>query len=457
MKILLPLLLLVLPASLATQCLQGVDLSYVNAVAEGGGIYRDTEGERVDPYAYFAERGAEMVRLRLWHTPENNQSACGAPITSGGLNDVLLAARRSDSAGMKINLALHYGDYFVDPGKQRRPAAWDGEEGQDLLDSIYNYTYRVLERMRAQGTTPAILAVGNETDNGFVDATAPTNGFEWTTDGPKFQAGIRAVQDFNRANGTVVKSAIHFTERYARYGAKDLEDAGVTGYDIMGVSYYPYFNPETTIAEIGELVGHLTETYGKEVMIFETGFSFNNTAGGDDYNNFLGGNGGVVNYPATPEGQRDFLLELTQTVCENGGTGVFYWEPAWISSEMCDAWGQGSSYENASFFDFGRDNRALPAFDFLDYGTVATREAVPAHAISIFANPTVGDTLRVKSALPVSGWRLFSADGREVLVVADPENEGDIAIPIKGFESGVYFLRLELGDGRHVSRRVTVR
>ena len=71
---------------------------------------------------------------------------------------------------------------LVDPGKQRRPAAWDGLEGEVLLDSIYGYTYRVLARMEAQGTRPAILAVGNETDNGFVDATAPTDGFTWATD-----------------------------------------------------------------------------------------------------------------------------------------------------------------------------------------------------------------------------------------------------------------------------------
>ncbi|PPK87319.1 arabinogalactan endo-1,4-beta-galactosidase [Neolewinella xylanilytica] len=451
------LFLLLFPLTLSAQCLQGVDLSYVNAVEEGEGIYRDSRGERVDPYAYFAERGAEMVRLRLWHTPENNQSSCGAPISSGGMEDVLLAARRTDSAGMGIKLALHYGDYFVDPGKQRRPAAWDGLADQALLDSIYGYTYRVLERMHAQGTTPAILAVGNETDNGFVDATVPTDGFEWAADGPKFQAGIRAVAAFNTANGTAVKSAIHLTESYARYGAAELQQAGVTDYDILGISYYPHFHPETTIAEIGNLVSHLTAAYGKEVMIFETGFSFNHRSGGDDYNNFLGGNGNVVPYPATPEGQRDFLLELTRTVCDNGGAGVFYWEPGWISSEMCDAWGRGSSYENASFFDFERDNRALPAFEFLEYGTVATREAVPEGAITLYANPPVDGSLRVVSTLPIAGWRLFAADGREVDRKVGPGSDLNVTVPTASLATGGYFLQLELQDGRRVSRRVGVK
>ena len=450
------MLLLYLPGWLTAQCIQGVDLSYVNAVEAGGGVYRDTSGLRVDPYGYFAERGAELVRLRLWHTPENNDGYCDGPITSGGLDDVLLAARRADSAGMAINLALHYGDYFVDPGKQRRPAAWDGLPEEVLRDSIYRYTYRVLDRMREQGTVPAILAVGNETDNGFVDAAAPTDGFDWATDGPKFQAGINAVRDFNESNGTATKAAIHMTQRYVRYGAEALRGAGVTGFDVFGVSFYPYFDPEESIAEIGELVHHLATTYGKEVMIFETGFSWNDTAGGDDYNNFLGGNGNTVPYPATPAGQLAFLLDLQRTVCDNGGTGVFYWEPAWISSGMCDAWGQGSSYENASFFDFDRDDRALPAFDWLAYGTVPVREPAAEALVRVLGNPVaVGDTLRVISPEALTGWQLVTSDGRALRAGGRPGKE--LSVPTQGLPAGVYILRVALADGRSVSRRVTIR
>ena len=452
------LLLLLLCASLTAQCVQGVDLSYVNAVEAGGGIYRDTAGQIVDPFAYFAERGAEMVRLRLWHSPQNIEAHCGGGgIGSSNLDDVLLAARRADSAGMAINLALHYGDYFVDPGKQERPAAWDGLSQPLLLDSIYRYTYRVLERMHAQGTPPAILAVGNETDNGFVDAQAPTDGFEWDTDGPKFQAGIDAVADFNAATGSRVKSAIHMTQRYVAFGAAALRDAGVTNFDVFGVSYYPYFDPEETIEEIGALVKDLGDTYGKEVMIFETGFSWNNTGGGDGYNNFLGGNGQAVKYPASPAGQLDFLLDLTRTVCDNGGTGVFYWEPAWISSAMCDAWGQGSSYENASFFDFDRDNRALPAFTWLDFGTVAVEEAVPEAAVRVYANPALGDSLRVESRFSLTDWQLVGADGKVVRGGRDGDGDRELSVSTGELAAGVYFLRLRLADGRAVSRRVVVR
>jgi arabinogalactan endo-1,4-beta-galactosidase len=39
-------------------------------------------------------------------------------------------------------------------------------------------------------------------------------------------------------------------------------------------------------------------------------------------------------------------------VLENGGSGVIYWEPAWVSSTCSTQWGQGSHQEHAAFFDF---------------------------------------------------------------------------------------------------------
>ncbi len=451
MNYLLPLFSL-LPVFAIGQCLQGVDLSYVNAIEAAGGVYRDTAGVRVDPYEYFARRGADLARLRLWHTPGNTASACGEPITTGRLTDVLAAARGASSAGMALNLAVHYSDYFVDPGKQQRPLAWAGLTGQALQDSIYQYTYRVLEALHAQGTDPAILAVGNETTNGFVDEGKRTNGFEWATDAGKFNAGLRAVRDFNTAAGATVKTAIHLTESYAPYGLREFTEAGVTDFDVIGLSYYPNYSPRVSVADLGALIHELQTQSGKEVMIFETGFSHDNVDGADDYANFIGDNGEVVGHPATPAGQRDFLLELNREVCAAGGTAVIYWEPAWISSGLCDAWGEGSSYENASWFDY--DGYALPAFDFLEadatvavpaYGQVAVRS-------SVFPNPVTDNRLHVKSERPVKNWRLLDMSGREVARGNQPGRGTLFAVDTERCPRGIHFLQLETDAGRAVHR-----
>ena len=48
----------------------------------------------------------------------------------------------------------------------------------------------------------------------------------------------------------------------------------------------------------------------------------------------------------------------------NGGRGVIYWEPAWVSTNCRTPWGQGSGWENATFFDFHHGDELLPAIDF---------------------------------------------------------------------------------------------
>ncbi|WP_425521619.1 glycosyl hydrolase 53 family protein, partial [Xanthomonas vasicola] len=60
-----------------------------------------------------------------------------------------------------------------------------------------------------------------------------------------------------------------------------------------------------------------------------------------------------------------FRVSLTQLVIDTGGAGVVYWEPAWTSSSCKTRWGTGSSWENASFFDFKHGNEVLPAIDFM--------------------------------------------------------------------------------------------
>ncbi|WP_116126279.1 glycosyl hydrolase 53 family protein [Lewinella sp. IMCC34183] len=445
---------LLLTGPLFGQCRQGVDLSYVNAIEANGGIYYAPDGTPVDPYRYFAGRGAELARIRLWHTPENLTDACGAPITSGGRADVLLAARRVDSSGMGLNLAIHYSDYFADPGKQPRPRAWAGLGGQILLDSIYAYTYATLVALHRQGTVPVIVAIGNETDNGFVDAGERTDGFDWAVDGPKFNAGLRAVRAFNAATGSTIRSALHLTERYARYGAAALVAADVTNYDVLGLSFYPNFSPDTDLDAVGDLVEHLTATYGKEVMIFETGFSWNNATGADDYTNFLGDNGNTVAYPASPEGQRDFLLDLDRTVCAAGGTAVFYWEPAWISSGLCDAWGRGSSYENASWFDYR--GRALPAFEVLGGGTTGVAAEAEAAELRVFPNPQAGPELHVESSVAIRRWRLLDIRGRVRASGERGAGGRDFTVRTGTAVRGVYLLEVETERGDRMTRRVVV-
>ncbi len=444
------LTLLFFASKLVSQCLvTGADLSYVNTIEQNGGNYADENGTSVDPYAYFAERGAGMIRLRLWHTPENFIASDGNPITSSSLEDVLQAAERAVAHGMDLNIAIHYGDYFNDPGKQLRPEAWQGLSHAVLLDSIYQYTYQVLEKLYLQNTVPVIVAIGNETTWGFVDESVPTNGFSWPQDADKFNAGLNAVDDFNSAFGQNIKKALHFTESTASWLAGLFEEQGITNYDIIGISYYPYFSSNTDLEEMGQLINSLGNNSGKEIMIFETGFIWTN-GNGDSYGNFMGNNGNVLNYTVSAAGQRSFLLDLANMVYDNGGTGIFYWEPAWISSGMADLWGQGSSYENASLFNFNNNNSALPGFDFFDFCTPNAVDTPPYQdQVILFPNPANGSSLNIETKFELSSWKLFDVTGR---LVSEGALENSSSITFDPNLTGVFFLEL---SGPEIQKIIT--
>ena len=104
--------------------------------------------------------------------------------------------------------------------------------------------------------------------------------------------------------------------------------------------------------------------YDKKVMVLETAYPWS-ISGADNYNNQFGSQKPLTGFPFTRQGQLDFMVMLTQEMISAGANGVFYWEPAWITSEMKDPWGKGSSWENAAFFDF--QGNTLPVTRYLNW------------------------------------------------------------------------------------------
>ena len=351
-----------------SQCLLlGADLSYVNTIEDSGGVYFDSSGIIVDPYQLFSNFGADIVRLRLWHSPENNTNFCGSPITSSDLQDVVESSQRARNLGMQVKLSIHYSDYFADPSKQQMPLAWQGLSDSDLLDSIFLYTYKVLEVLWSNSALPNIVSIGNETTWGFIDTGSTTDGWNWNLDKQKFNRAFEAIDLFNDLRGKNIQKAVHFTESTALFMLNEFNQQGINNFDIIGFSYYPNFSPSVSLMDVGSLITQLKSGNSYQVMIFETGFCWNDDSFADNYNNFINDNGSGLSYSISEMDQLNYLNDLASTVYNHGGDGLIYWEPAWISSNMCDLWGQGSAYENVSFFDFTDNNSALRAFEFYGF------------------------------------------------------------------------------------------
>ena len=167
----------------------GVDLSYVNEVEACGAQFR-LGGKLRDPYELFAEKGANLVRLRLWNDPTWTNYSTEA--------DVTRSSERAKKAGMNVLLDFHYSDDWADPQKQTIPAAWaaDIDDSDKLAAHVYEYTRDVLKRLGGRGLMPYMVQVGNEINTQMLrPAETPGEPIDWARNAKILNAGIRAVRD----------------------------------------------------------------------------------------------------------------------------------------------------------------------------------------------------------------------------------------------------------------------
>jgi len=331
----------------------GVDLSYVNEMDDCGAVYLEN-GESRDAFQLFSEHGANLVRARLWHNPSWTDYS--------NLVDVERTFSRAQEAGMSTLLAFHYSDDWADPGKQWIPAAWKELTEDELPQALYQYTYDVLIELHEKDLMPAFVQVGNETNSGMLKSKME---LDWSRDAALFNAGIRAVRDAAAKTRTHPKIILHVAQpENAEWWFREAQENGVTDFDVIGLSYYPQWS-SVSIQDVGPYVANLRQEFDKDVMIVETAYPWTLRSVPETADNIL--NRGVPDYPISIEGQRQFMIDLTQGLISNGGLGVVYWEPAWVSAKCSTRWGKGSHWENATFFDFKNNNELHQGIDFLSF------------------------------------------------------------------------------------------
>ncbi|KPK87200.1 MAG: hypothetical protein AMS27_03260 [Bacteroides sp. SM23_62_1] len=347
------------------QFVMGADLSYVNQILDFGGTYRDS-GKITNPYLIFRKYGANVVRFRLFHTPTWTKEVYGSAGEQmyNDFYDVKLGMEKVKELGMEVCLDFHYSDTWADPGKQIIPKAWESLSLDVLRDSIYNYTFNVLHQFDEQGLMPEYVQVGNEINPGFV----LPQGKRWNGNVTNFvfllNAAISAVRNAGNGSDITPQVIIHIAQpENATNWFEGLDEAGLADYDIIGISYY-YMWSEVQLDNVSNYISALKQDYGKEVMVMETGYPWT-TENYDDYDNIIRNDMLLPDYPATVDGQFEYLKRLTQEIIDGGGKGIFYWEPAWISSNMKDLWGKGSSWECNTLFDF--EGNVIKGMEFMIY------------------------------------------------------------------------------------------
>ena len=322
----------------------GADLSYVNEMEDCGAVYKDSNENFKDPYKIFAEAGTNLVRIRLWNNPTwTNYS---------NINDVKKSIQRAKSEGMNVLLDFHYSDSWADSSNQEIPAAWLNQiNNTELLgDLVYNYTFDTLNELYNSNLLPEIVQIGNE-----INAMILQNGevewpIDWLRNSALINKGIKAVRDISNQKNKKIEIMLHIAQpENALWWFGEAFNAGITDFDWIGLSYYPLWS-EYNLNTIDVPLKNLIETYAKKLMIVETAYPFTLT-NADSANNIIGENALIPGYPASQQGQLDYLNDLKTKISESGGQGIIYWEPAWVSTNCKTLWGQGSHWDNATLFD----------------------------------------------------------------------------------------------------------
>ncbi|MFT6321146.1 MAG: arabinogalactan endo-1,4-beta-galactosidase, partial [Granulosicoccus sp.] len=137
------------------------------------------------------------------------------------------------------------------------------------------------------------------------------------------------------------------------------------------------------------------------------------------------------------------------------GSGILYWEPAWVTSSLCDQWGQGSSYENVGFFNFNDGNKALSTFDFFDFcGTNRIEDLTNNNNTITFPNPAVfHDSIKVKSDLNFSHWKLYDVSGKKI-EEGDFTSKGIQEISFSNKTEGIYFIHLMTFGKKEIVKKI---
>ncbi|MEO0046472.1 MAG: Arabinogalactan endo-beta,4-galactanase [Bacteroidota bacterium] len=308
---------------------KGADVGWLPQMEATGYKFYDTDGNEKDCLQLLKDRGMNSIRLRVWVNPNDDK-------TSGHCSkeETVAMALRAQKMGFRIMINFHYSDSWADPAKQFKPKAWEKHSFPELLNDVYNHTFEVINALKIAGVSPEWVQVGNEIPGGMMWPEGSTD--NWLQLGQLLNKGYDAVKAVDKN----IKVIVHVDEGNNNAKFRQFFDNAKeqkVKYDVIGLSYYPYWikkDYSETIADLQFNLNDMAKRYEKEVMVVEVG-------GEDDK---------VQN---TYE-LLSATIKAVKNVPNNKGIGVLYWEPQGARS-----W---SHYALSAWQADGKPSPALDAF-----------------------------------------------------------------------------------------------
>jgi arabinogalactan endo-1,4-beta-galactosidase len=361
----------------------GADISALGTIEERGGVYVDGD-QPGDAIAIFMKHGWTCFRLRIWVDPTNGVN---------GLEYTTKLAKRIKDAGGTFILDFHYSDWWADPQKQNKPAAWASLDFDALVKQSGAYTASVVKALKDAGATPDFVQVGNEITGGMlwpdgqvkvplstvkvfegdVTVMSPPEPYDDARQWDHFVrllkadiAGVRSVTTPEDHVRIIIHIDCGGDWPVTKWYFDHLTASGVD-YDVIGQSYYPHWHG--SLENVSNNTRETRQHYGKDVMVVETGYPSRDTHPSAAAAKYMA-------WPETPEGQKQFLADLIQTVKASGGIGVNYWHP--VATYMPGNTNRWRGPDANSLFD-GK-GRPLPGMNVMGIGAPGTDPALVMHS-----------------------------------------------------------------------------
>ncbi|KUI67913.1 Arabinogalactan endo-beta-1,4-galactanase [Cytospora mali] len=315
---------------------KGVDWSSVKVEEDAGISYSTSSGTTEALETILAGAGVNTVRQRIWVNP------------SDGIYDLdynLELAKRAVKAGLGVYLDLHLSDTWADPANQAIPSGWPTDLS-DLSWELYNYTLEVSNSFASAGITPSIISIGNEITDGLLFPTGKyTSSSSFSNIATLLHSAAWGIKDSDLS--TQPKIMIHLsdgwkwdTQEWFYQGVLAAGELATTDFDIMGVSYYPFYNDQATLANLKSSLTNMASKWGKGIVVAETNWP---TSCSHPAYTFPSD---TTSIPFSAAGQSTWLKDVASIVDNvDNGLGLFYWEPAWLNNAAL-----GSSCESNTMF-----------------------------------------------------------------------------------------------------------
>lgn len=308
--------------TLAALQYKGVDWSSTLVSEADGHTFSGLDGKQKPLERIFKNNGVNTVRQRIWYAPTDGDY---------DLEYNLELAQRAKSIGLDVYLDFHYSSTWADPAHQTTPDSWSALSLEDLAAEVQKYTKDVLDAFGDAGISPSLVSIGNEITAGMLwpvgDMNTDSGPFNLATLLKAASAGVKASSVEQQP-----QIMIHLDNGWKYETQEWWYDAilaagplAETDFDVQGVSYYPFYDPDATLSALESSLSSMKSRYGKEVVVAETDWPVSCPSPEYAFPS------DAQDIPLSTTGQTQWVKEVATAVEAAGADGVFYWEPAWVS------------------------------------------------------------------------------------------------------------------------------